>query len=209
MQDVRLWLPMAANFGTTQYDFSGSANDSIASNTVWTNAYGGGLPFNGTTSRIIRSNIAGLSATNNATWIFVFRLNSYGGGGAGRLAGVYDNTAAGYFINAFTNNSRFYNGQAGQSVTTPYNTVPTNQIVRLTWTRNGTAVVGYTGGVRVVSGSIGANIIALSSPLAIGCNYADTTRTIDGTMYLFSYCGRALSSNEVWTVDQSIKGAYP
>lgn len=210
------WWPFPANFGATQYCFgTACTNDLTVSGATWANNYGGGMEFTNSTAKIYRPMTPALNATNQASWIISMRLNSFGGGGFGRVISCYTPGGVsnnGYMIFVETNASpvynciRFLSSNADSSIRSS-NSLYANSNVIVGVTYSSGNVAFYFNGIRSGGGTVN-QYSTTTNAYYIGNNVYDNLRYFDGTIFEIMQFNRALLSNEHFSIFETIKPHY-
>jgi len=196
--------------GTTWTDLSGSGfNGTLTSGPTYNASNGGSIAFNGSTNYVENGVISLTSGTaiTVAVWVNC-------GSSQMQYADIldYNHSPTGGFVIQQDSNTlnafyfAYYNG-SGFDVT-PTITVPTNTWCQLVFVKSGTSTIGYLNSVNTVSYTGSANFTGTGYNLNWGRCISIATRYLNGKIATVMIYNRALSSNEVTTNYNALRGRY-
>ena len=197
--------------GTTWTDLSSSAtNATLTNGPTYDNSNNGFITFDGVNDYGLLTNPATLRNTNFtvSVWVYPQTQNqniaaiadfdhSRSGSLQGWVVQSEDSTTNRYYYLAYYTGSAFQPSTAigsGKGIQ-----VTTGAWQNLTYTKSGTAVVGYLNGKQIYSATAGSGTVSYltNRNFAIGGNVFETTRYFKGNIPTCQIYNRGLSSSEV------------
>jgi hypothetical protein len=195
--------------GTTWTDLSGSGfNGTLINGPTYNASNGGSIVFDGSNDYVDTGVISLTSGTaiTVAVWVNC-------GSSQNQYANIldYNHTGLGFVIqqDSTTLNTfyfAYWNG-GGYNVT-PTITLPTNTWCQLVFVKSGTSTIGYLNSVNTVSLTGSANFTGTGLTLALGRWTGGPGRYLNGKIATVMIYNKALSSDEVTTNYNALRGRY-